>query len=102
MSLFPGFRKTNNRAIAGFILPFSAAGTACAVVLYNRNHELGFPLWAPFVSLIPFLLIVGLIFSIRSFRYIETLGDKDYAYSGLVLNLFFILLYIGSLLYLLL
>jgi len=44
---------------------------------------------------------LGLFLSLRSIPLIQEKGDKDYAYSGLVLNTFFILLYIFSLIYLL-
>jgi hypothetical protein len=54
-------------------------------------------MWVPFVSLIPLILIAGLFLSLSSIPRIRDLGDKDYAYSGLVLNSFFILLYAGSL-----
>lgn len=35
----------------------------------------------------------------KSISLIEEKGDKDYAYSGLVLNLFLTLLYLASVLY---
>jgi hypothetical protein len=53
----------------------------------------------PFVTIIPLILALGLILSIKSIPLIEKLGDRDYAYSGLVLNIFFILFYIIALIY---
>ena len=97
--VFPGIKKTNNLAIAGFLFPFMAAGLVSGLVLYNWKHSLPFPIRIPFITLIPLILIGGLIFSIKSIPMIDKRGDKDYAYSGLVLNIFFILLYIASLIY---
>ena len=90
------FRKTNHPAIAGFLLPFVAAGLASITVLCGQRGLSSF--WARicFFVLIPLTLILGLFCSIRSIPRISDRGDKDYAYSGLVLNVFFILLYIGS------
>ena len=99
MKIFPGFRKTNNRAIAGFLLPFVAAGLASFLVLGLGKDALPFQIWVPFVTIIPLILALGLILSIKSIPLIEKLGDRDYAYSGLVLNIFFILFYIIALIY---
>ncbi len=99
MKIFPGFRKTNNRAIAGFLLPFVAAGLASVLVLGFEEDSLPFQLWVPFLTVVPMILILGLALSLKSVPFIEKLGDKDYAYSGLVLNIFFILFYIASLIY---
>ncbi|MCF8060877.1 MAG: hypothetical protein K9M82_00035 [Deltaproteobacteria bacterium] len=93
------FKKTNNRAVLGFLLPFVAMGSACGVVLWNRAYGLPFPVWLPILVLVPVLLAWGLFFSITSIPRIEDLGDKDYAYSGLVLNLFLVLLLFSSILY---
>jgi hypothetical protein len=93
------FKKTNNRAVLGFLLPFLAMAVASATVLWFRSYGLPFPIWVPLVSLVPALLIVGLILSIASIPLIEDLGDKDYAYSGLVLNGFLLLLFVCSTLY---
>lgn len=99
MKVFPRFRKTNNRAIAGFLLPFVAAGLASVLVLGIEKDSLPVQLWVPFVTVIPLILVLGLILCIKSIPFIEELGDKDYAYSGLVLNIFFILFYVVSVIY---
>jgi hypothetical protein len=99
LKVFSGFRKTNNRAIAGFLLPFVAAGLASVLVLGLQEDSLPFQLWVPFVTVVPLILVLGLVLSLKSIPFIEKLGDKDYAYSGLVLNIFFILFYIISLIY---
>jgi len=99
LKILPGFRKTNNRAIAGFLLPFVAAGLASYLVLGLEKDALSFHIWVPFVTIIPLTLALGLILSIKSIPLIEKLGDRDYAYSGLVLNIFFILFYIIALIY---
>ncbi|MBN2123703.1 MAG: hypothetical protein JW821_05395 [Deltaproteobacteria bacterium] len=95
----PKFRKTNHRAVCGFLLPFLAAGIAAFLVLKGRAAPAAARTWIPFVTLIPLILIVGLVLSIKSLSRIEELGDKDYAYSGLVLNIFFALLYLASVVY---
>lgn len=93
------FRKTNHQAIAGFLLPFAAAGTAAFLVLGGPAEPGTEWYWIPFVTIIPILLLAGLVLSIRSLPRIKDLGDKDYAYSGLVLNLFFLVMYAASLIY---
>jgi hypothetical protein len=99
LKILPGIRKTNNRAIAGFLLPFVAAGLASVLVLGFEEDSLPFQLWVPFVTVVPMILLLGLVLSLKSLPFIEKLGDKDYAYSGLVLNIFFILFYIASMIY---
>ena len=99
MKTLPGCRKTNNRAIAGFLLPFVAAGLASVFVLGLGQESLPFQIWVPFVTVIPLILVLGLVLSIKAIPFIEKLGDRDYAYSGLVLNVFFILFYIISFIY---
>ena len=92
-------RKTNHRAVAGFLLPFTAAGLASALVLWTGGDIFSSGFWIFFVTLIPLILCVGLVLAIQSFSFVEMLGDRDYAYSGLVLNILFILLYLLALLY---
>ncbi len=96
---FLRYRKTNNRAVLGFILPFLAMGMASVLVLWDRTHGLPVPVWVPLLILVPLLLVAGLLLSIKSIPLIQELGDKDYAYSGLVLNAFLILFLIVSILY---
>jgi hypothetical protein len=98
---YRSFRKTNHPAIIGFLMPFMAAGLASTYVLYHRGDLVTFGFWVCFLVLIPSMLIGGLILSLKSIPLIKARGDKDYAYSGLVLNIFFALLYLGSLTYLL-
>ena len=97
--MLPGFRKANNRAIGGFLLPFLAAGLASLLVLSGEDEFLSPRFWIPFVTIIPLILLLGLFLSIKSISFVEALGDKDYAYSGLILNIFFIILYIISVIY---
>jgi hypothetical protein len=95
----PLFRKTNHPAIAGFLLPFVAAGVASAYVLYGSRDYTSLVSKAVFLGVVPLILASGLYASFRSLPLIAEKGDKDYAYSGLVLNVFFILFYISSLIY---
>jgi hypothetical protein len=94
-----GFGKKNHHAIIGFLLPFVSAGLASAYVLFAPADHASLKFRALFIVLIPLVLGLGLFLSIRSIPLIEEKGDKDYAYSGLVLNIFFILLYAFSFIY---
>jgi hypothetical protein len=98
---YRGFRKSNHPAIIGFLLPFVSAGLASVFVLYSSPDYGSLKFRFLFIVLIPLILGLGLFLSLRSIPLIQEKGDKDYAYSGLVLNTFFILLYIFSLIYLL-
>lgn len=53
----------------------------------------------PYLTLVPLLLFGGVFSSIRSIPLIEERNDKDYAYSGLILNILFMCGYILSLIY---
>jgi len=96
---FLHFRKTNHLAIAGFLLPFLCAGLASFYVLFGKGDYSSYRFIIFFFGIIPLLLAGGLFLAVKSIPLIEEKGDKDYAYSGLVLNLFFALLYLASLVY---
>ncbi|RLB13739.1 MAG: hypothetical protein DRH11_08285 [Deltaproteobacteria bacterium] len=98
---YHGFRKTNHLAIAGFLMPFAAAAIASVYVLNAKGDFVSFRFRFCFVVLIPLVLGLGLFFSVKSIPQIRDRNDKDYAYSGLVLNLFFIALYLVSAFYIL-
>ncbi|MBU2498866.1 MAG: hypothetical protein KKE57_08205 [Proteobacteria bacterium] len=93
------FKKANHPAIAGFLMPFMAAGFACVYVLYGQKDFASLMFKLSFLGLIPSVLLVGIVLSMKAIPLIKERGDKDYAYSGLVLNAFFILMYIASLVY---
>ncbi len=95
-----GFKKVNNRAIAGFLLPFISMGIAGWLILHKKGDVSDFGFWFPLISIVPLILILGLYLSIRSISYIQEFGDKDYAYSGLVLNIFFLGMYMFGFIYL--
>ncbi|MGE5842410.1 MAG: hypothetical protein ACM335_09045 [Deltaproteobacteria bacterium] len=80
-------------------MPFLAAGFASFYVLFWKGDYSSYRFLASFLGVIPVLLVAGIFFSVKSISLIEERGDKDYAYSGLVLSLFFALLYIASLIY---
>jgi hypothetical protein len=92
-------RETNHHAIAGFLLPFCATGIAAWAVLAAGEDRFTLIFDILFLGVIPVILIGGLIFSLRSIPLIAQRGDKDYAYSGLTLNILFILMYLLSLFY---
>ena len=96
---FPPFRETNHLAIAGFLMPFLCAGFASFYVLFSKGDYTSYRFLVSFLGIIPVLLAAGVFLSVKSIALIEEKGDKDYAYSGLVLNLFFALLYLASLVY---
>jgi len=96
---FLHFRKTNHAAIAGFLMPFLCAGFASLYVLFGKGDYESYRFLFSFLGIIPVLLATGVFLSVKSIALIEEKGDKDYAYSGLVLNLFFALLYLASLVY---
>jgi len=96
---FLRFRRTNNRAVLGFLSPCLAMGIASVSVLWARSQDLPLSNWWPIVTLVPALLAGGTVLSITSIPRIDDLGDKDYAYAGLVLNLFLILLYLFGVIY---
>jgi hypothetical protein len=74
--------------VAGFLAPFVAGGVAGLLVLVGGESFTLPRFFVPYLILVPIILVAGLVLSIRSIAYVEELGDKDYAYSGLVLNLF--------------
>ena len=77
-------KKTNHLAVAGFLLPFAAAGAMALLFLWlgEDSHSLEF--------LVPYLTLIPLI---------EECDDKDYAYSGLTLNILFLFFYVISIAY---
>ncbi len=94
------FRKTNHYAVAGFLLPILVVALACVFVLFGFvSFPFGYRLFL--LALIPILLCFGVALSLKSIPRIEELGDKDYAYSGLILNIFFLIIYLYSLAYIL-
>ena len=80
-------------------MPFLSAGFASFYVLFGKGDYASYRFLISFLGIIPVLLALGLFLSMKSISLIEEKGDKDYAYSGLVLNLFLTLLYLASVLY---
>ena len=80
-------------------MPFLCAGFASFYVLLGKGDYASNRFLISFLAIIPVLLATGLFLSIKSIGLVEEKGDKDYAYSGLVLNLFFSLFYLASLIY---
>jgi hypothetical protein len=92
-------RKQNHHAIAGFLLPFCAAGLAALAILAVGKRHAPQTFSILFLGVIPAILLGGLCLSLRSIPLIVHRGDKDYAYSGLAINIFFAAMYLLSLLY---
>ncbi len=87
-------RKTNHLAVLGFLLPFAAAGAAAALILLFRHDLHSTRFRAAFLILVPAFLLSGLISAIRSLPLIQERDDRDYAYSGLALNLIFLAMFL--------
>ncbi len=92
-------RKINHLAIAGFLLPFASCGIVGALILWAREDISSLRFLLSYFSLVPGVLGGGLFCSIRSIGLIEEQNDKDYAYSGLTLNIVFLLIYFVSIIY---
>ncbi|RLB24667.1 MAG: hypothetical protein DRG71_04975 [Deltaproteobacteria bacterium] len=93
------FRKTNHLAVVGFLLPFVAGAVVGLLVVTVKKDFTRFQFLIPYLTLVPLLLCAGIVCSVRSIPLIEELNDKDYAYSGLTLNVLFLIVYGISLLY---
>lgn len=94
-----GVQKPNTLAIAGFLTPFVAAGITGLLILGLGEDIKSFKISILYLTIVPLILLAGLVFSLKSIPLIQKLGDKDYAYSGLVLNLLFLVVYVTSLIY---
>jgi hypothetical protein len=92
-------KKSNNLAVFGFLLPFAASAIAGSLILVVKKNFASMKFLIPYLSLLPFLLLCGLVCSIKSIPLIPDLNDKDYAYSGLTVNVLFIMIYIVSVVY---
>ena len=92
-------KKTNNLAVLGFLLPFVAAAIAGSVILAVKKDFTSLQFLVPYLSIVPLMLVCGLVCSIRSIPRIPELDDKDYAYSGLTLNILFLVMYSTSVIY---
>lgn len=94
-----GSQKANSLAIAGFLAPFVAAGiTGILILAFGEEITSS---WASisYLTIVPLTLLTGIVLCLKSIPLIEKLGDKDYAYSGLTLNILFLIVYITSVIY---
>ena len=94
-----GSPKPNTLAILGFLTPFVGAGITGLLILGLGEDIKSFKIAVLYLTIVPLILLTGFFFSLKSIPLIEKLGDKDYAYSGLVLNVLFFIVYITSLIY---
>jgi hypothetical protein len=92
-------KKSNNFAVLGFLLPFAASAIAGSLILVVKKNFASMKFLIPYLSLVPFVLLCGLVCSIKSIPLIPDLNDKDYAYSGLTVNVLFIMIYTISVVY---
>lgn len=91
--------KTNHFAIAGFLLPFGAAGLTGALLLAGKD-ELGALKYSfVYLTTVPLILLAGVFLCLKAIPLIPERGDKDYAYSGLTLGILFLIMYLISLFY---
>jgi len=96
---FPGSQKPNSLAIAGFLAPFVAAGII-GLLLLSLGEDLDpFKVSIAYLTITPLILLTGTVLSLKSISLVQELGDKDYAYSGLILNILFLIVYVTSLTY---
>ena len=80
-------------------MPFLAAGVASLVVLLTDGEVRSLKFSVGYVVFVPMLLLLGLFLSIKSIPLIEERDDKDYAYSGLTVNIIFLSTYLISIIY---
>jgi len=92
-------KKANSLAVAGFLAPFVAAGVLCGLLLITRDEFKSSKIFIIYQIAIPLILITGIVLGIKSIPHIPELGDKDYAYTGLFLSIFFLVVFILSLIY---
>jgi hypothetical protein len=92
-------KKANTFAVAGFLAPFVAAGITCALLLMAGDDFKSSKIFVVYQLVIPPFLMAGVVLGVKSIPHIPRLGDKDYAYSGLFLNVFFLVVFLLSLIY---
>ena len=94
-----GFQKQNGPAIAGFLAPFVAAGFTGLLLLSLGEDLKPLKVSIAYLTVTPLILLTGIVLSLKSIPLVQKFGDKDYAYSGLTLNILFLIVYITSLIY---
>ena len=92
-------KKANSLAVAGFLAPFVAAGVVCSLLLITGDDFKSSKIFIIYQISIPLILITGIVLGIKSIPHIPELGDKDYAYTGLFLSIFFLVVFLLSLRY---
>ncbi len=81
------------------MLPFVAAAVTGILILIDRGDFNLLRFSIPYLTIVPLVLLSGLVSSLKSIPLIPERGDKDYAYSGLTLNFLFTGVYVVSLIY---
>ncbi len=91
--------KANHFAIAGFLLPFGAAGLTGALLLAGKEEFGALKYSLVYLTVVPLILLAGVFLCLKAIPLIPERGDKDYAYSGLTLGILFFFMYLISLIY---
>ena len=97
--MLPGSQKPNSLAIAGFLAPFVAAGITGLLLLCLGEDLKPFKVSIAYLTITPLILLAGVVLSLKSIPLVEEFGDKDYACSGPILNILFLIVFITSLIY---
>ena len=93
------FGDENKLAGIGFFLSLIGAEVMGLLLYFGQKDYISFKFALPYLIIVPLIQLTGLVSSLKSIRYVEEWGDKDYAQGGLFLNIFFLLIYIASLIY---
>ena len=89
----------NKLASVGFFLSLIGAEVMGLLLYFNRENYGSLAFALQYLIIVPLIQLTGLISSLKSIRYVEEWGDKDYAQGGLFLDILFLSLYIASLIY---
>ena len=93
------FGDENKLAGVGFFLSLIGIEVMGLLLYFGQRSYTSFTFALPYLTVVPLIQLTGLLSSLKSIRYIEEWGDKDYAQGGLFLNILSLSLYIVSLIY---
>ena len=84
------FGDVNKLAGVGFFLSLMGAEVMALLIYFDQKNYISFKFALPYLIIVPLIQMAGLVSSLKSIRYVEEWGDKDYAQGGLFLNIFFL------------